>query len=96
MLGHAVDPKNIATLRRVGYMSQAFSLYSELSVRQNLVLHAHLFSVPEADTPGRVDEMVQRFSLGEALSMVHQSELIILDEPTSGVDPIARVRLWQP
>ena len=65
LLGHEVNPKDIATRRRVGYMSQSFSLYSELSVRQNLVLHARLFQVPEADIPARVDEMVRRFGLGE-------------------------------
>jgi ribosome-dependent ATPase len=114
LFGHPVDAHDIATRRRVGYMSQAFSLYSELTVQQNLVLHAHLFSVPEADIPSRVAEVVARFGLGEelnalpdnlplgvrqrlslAVAMVHQPEMLILDEPTSGVDPIARDNFWQ-
>jgi ribosome-dependent ATPase len=61
LFGQAVDPKNIDTRRRVGYMSQAFSLYSELTVRQNLELHARLFHIPEAEIPGRVQEMSERF-----------------------------------
>ena len=114
LFGHEVDAHDIATRRRVGYMSQAFSLYSELTVRQNLVLHARLFSVPAADIPQRVGEMVARFDLGGALdalpdslplgirqrlslavAMVHKPEMLILDEPTSGVDPIARDNFWQ-
>lgn len=114
LFGAEVDPRNIDTRRRVGYMSQAFSLYGELTVKQNLVLHARLFHVPESDIPARVDEMTQRFDLGEvldtlpenlpmgvrqrlslAVAMVHKPELLILDEPTSGVDPVARDNFWR-
>ncbi|HBT1010053.1 TPA: ribosome-associated ATPase/putative transporter RbbA, partial [Klebsiella pneumoniae] len=114
LFGQPVDPKDIATRQRVGYMSQAFSLYSELSVRQNLELHARLFHIPDGEIPGRVAEMCERFMLTEvedalpadlplgirqrlslAVAVIHRPEMLILDEPTSGVDPVARDMFWQ-
>ncbi|WP_368767987.1 ribosome-associated ATPase/putative transporter RbbA [Klebsiella michiganensis] len=114
LFGQPVAPRDIETRRRVGYMSQAFSLYSELTVRQNLELHARLFHIPDAEIPGRIAEMSQRFMLEEvedtlpaslplgirqrlslAVAVIHRPEMLILDEPTSGVDPVARDMFWQ-
>jgi len=114
LFGESVDPKDIETRRRIGYMTQSFSLYGELTVRQNLALHARLFSIPEERIEARVREMSQRFDLKEimdalpgalplgqrqrlslAVAMIHEPEMLILDEPTSGVDPVARDAFWQ-
>ena len=114
LFGRPIDARDRAARKRVGYMSQAFSLYSELTVRQNLDLHAHLFHLPQPHARTRIAALVHRFGLeghvdqraedlplgirqrlSLAVAVVHEPDMLILDEPTSGVDPVARDRFWE-
>ena len=114
LFGKAVDAKDLATRKRVGFMSQSFSLYGELSVQQNLELHARLFDLPAAEGVARSQALMERFGLTEvaqqqsgelplgvrqrlslAVAVLHKPEVLILDEPTSGVDPAARDDFWR-
>jgi ribosome-dependent ATPase len=114
LFGRPLDARDLSARRRVGYMSQSFSLYTELTVRQNLELHARLFHLPTREGKERIADLIRRFGLTDhiaqraenlplgirqrlslAVAIVHQPEMLILDEPTSGVDPLARDRLWE-
>jgi ribosome-dependent ATPase len=114
LFGQPLAADDMETRRNVGYMSQAFSLYSELTVRQNLLLHAELYHLPPAEIPGRIAELLTRFDLTDvaderpeslplgirqrlqlAVAVLHKPAMLILDEPTSGVDPIARDAFWR-
>jgi ribosome-dependent ATPase len=114
LFGEQVKGGDVESRRRVGFMSQAFSLYTELTVRQNLLLHAHLFDLPKETSPKRVEELLTRFQLEAvadtlaeslplgirqrlslAVAVIHEPEMLILDEPTSGVDPVARDGFWE-
>ncbi len=113
IFGDALHAGDLEARRRVGYMSQSFSLYGELTVHQNLLLHARLFHLPRAFASKRIAELVEKCDLADyvddlasalplgirqrlslAVAVVHKPELLILDEPTSGVDPLARDQFW--
>ena len=113
LFGETIDPHDIETRRHVGYMSQLFSLYGELTVRQNLELHARLFQMPQAGIAARIAALAERLDLEQVLdarpdalplghrqrlslaaALIHGPKLLILDEPTSGMDPVARDGLW--
>jgi len=114
LFGQPTNAADIETRKRVGYMSQSFSLYAELTVRQNLRLHAELFHIAPDQIPARIAAMLDRFDLAGvadaypdalplgvrqrlqlATAVLHRPEVLILDEPTSGVDPIARDTFWE-
>jgi ribosome-dependent ATPase len=114
LLGRPVDATDIETRQGVGYMSQSFSLYGELTVRGNLELHARLYRLSRNERAERIAETLQRFGLTDvaesfpaelplgqrqrlqlAAACLHHPEVLILDEPTSGVDPEARDLFWR-
>lgn len=105
------DPE--AVKPHIGYMSQKFSLYDDLTVLENLQFYAGVYDVPESEEKDRIDEILhmagledrtasrtgqlsggwrQRLALG--CSLLHRPKLMFLDEPTSGVDPVARREFW--
>jgi ribosome-dependent ATPase len=114
LFGKPMGADDMEARQNVGYMSQAFSLYGELTVRQNLELHVHLYHLPANEIKGRMEELLERYDLKNvadakpeslplgvkqrlqlAVAVLHRPPILILDEPTSGVDPVARDAFWR-
>jgi ribosome-dependent ATPase len=114
LFGSSVEAGSMEVRKNLGYMTQAFSLYGELTIRQNLALHARLYHLAPDQAKARIQELVARFGLEShidalagdlpmglrqrlslAVAVLHEPQILILDEPTSGVDPVARDSFWE-
>lgn len=114
LAGAKSDLRSSSLRKRIGYMSQKFTLYDDLSVKENLDFYCGVYEVPEKERREKIDWALsscglkgqeklltkslpggwkQRLSF--AASVMHQPEILFLDEPTSGVDPLARRQLWR-
>jgi len=114
LLGEYVEENSLEMRKKVGYMTQSFSLYTELTVLQNITLHAKLFHIDKTIINQRIEESLQKFHLKQyentlaeelplgikqrlslSVAVIHKPEMLILDEPTSGVDPVSRDNFWK-
>jgi ABC-2 type transport system ATP-binding protein len=108
----AREPERIK--EKIAYMPQRFGLYEDLTVMENIVFYADIFSVPKKERPSRIERLLgfsnlepftdrlagqlsggMKQKLGLACALIHTPEIVFLDEPTNGVDPVSRRDFWK-
>src|SRR5512143_2376445 len=112
--GHSIISEGEPLKEKIGYMSQRFGLYEDLTVMENVLFYADLYEVPQRERPARTerplgfsnltpfkDRLAGKLSggmkqkLGLACALIHTPEVLFLDEPTNGVDPVSRRDFWR-
>ncbi len=112
--GHSVLSEGEKIKEKIGYMSQKFGLYEDLTVMENIIFYADLYEVPKKERPERVERLLgfsnltpfkerlagrlsggMKQKLGLACALIHTPEVLFLDEPTNGVDPVSRRDFWK-
>jgi len=112
--GHSISTEGEKIKEKIGYMSQRFGLYEDLTVMENIRFYADIYEVPDRDRPPRIDRLLgfsnltpfkdrlagalsggMKQKLGLACSLIHTPEILFLDEPTNGVDPVSRRDFWK-
>lgn len=112
--GHSIVNEGERIKEKIGYMSQRFGLYEDLTVMENIIFYADLYEVPQKERPARIERLLgfsnltpfkgrlagklsggMKQKLGLACALIHTPEVLFLDEPTNGVDPISRRDFWK-
>lgn len=112
--GYSVLKDGETIKERIGYMSQRFGLYEDLTVMENIIFYADLYEVPQKERPARIERLLgfsnltpfkerlagklsggMKQKLGLACALIHTPEVLFLDEPTNGVDPVSRRDFWR-
>ncbi|MGE5173098.1 MAG: ATP-binding cassette domain-containing protein, partial [Betaproteobacteria bacterium] len=112
--GHSILAEGERIKEKIGYMSQRFGLYEDLTVMENINFYADLYEVPQKERPARIERLLgfsnltpfkdrlagklsggMKQKLGLACALIHTPEVLFLDEPTNGVDPVSRRDFWK-